>query len=238
MYGNTVNAVAADAPAYALRLNHYDRSVEYNVYVHDNTFRGSAAASGQEAFSTKLEGVKASSGVRIEDNTFTSDYGWLGETRGTVDMVLSGNTLKVEGVGEGFIPVQGINYGTDEANLDARANKGINFVDNIYSNATAKTKFENEPFDNWYNAFGGVEPYSWLFGAWSTTVIVKNGNGTPLAAASVKIRDQLGNEVFAGNTDANGRVIAVLKQFKMQGSTKTTYGPYTVTAQKGGVQAQ
>ena len=91
--------------------------------------------------------------VRIEDNTFTSDYGWLGETRGTVDLVLRGNTLKVEGDGEGFIPVQGINYGTDETNLDVRANKGIKFVDNIYSNATAKTKFENEPFDNSYRRF-------------------------------------------------------------------------------------
>ena len=83
-----------------------------------------------------------------------------------------------------------------------------------------------------------LEPYSWFFGAWSTTLIVQNVSGAPLAGASVKIKDQLGNEVFAGTTDANGRVTAVLNQFKMQGSTKTTYGPYTVTAQQGGVQAQ
>ena len=53
VYGNTVTAVAADAPAYAFRLNHYE-SGDYNVYVHDNTFRGTAADSGQEAFSIKI----------------------------------------------------------------------------------------------------------------------------------------------------------------------------------------
>lgn len=237
IYGNTVNAVGADAPAYALRLNHYDTG-DYNLYIHDNTFRGIAGNSGQEAFSTKIDSVKGTSEVRIEDNVFTSDYGWLGETRGTVDLILLGNTLTVEGDGAGFIPVQGINYGTNEANLDVRSNKGIKFIDSIFASATARTKFENEPIDNWYSAFGGVEPYSWLFGSWSTTIVVKDGGGTPLAGATVKINDQLGNEVFAGNTDANGRVIAVLNQFKMQGSEKTNYGPYTVTTLKGGVQAQ
>src|SRR5690606_6757858 len=85
-----------------------------------------------EAFSVKIDGAVGAVNLAIENNLLVSNYGWFGEAKSVVGLSISGNELKIEGDGAGFIPVQGINYGTNQENLDERATKGLRIIDSVY----------------------------------------------------------------------------------------------------------
>jgi hypothetical protein len=73
-----------------------------------------------------------------------------------------------------------------------------------------------------------------VFLDWTTTIQANVVGGMPVAGATVSIKDKDNLVVYAGTTDASGRVVAVLKQYKIQGATKTLYNDYTVVVSSGG----
>lgn len=225
VFSNTVDAVADDGDAFAFRMNIRD-SNKRNVSVHDNTFRAVRLNSSVNAASLRFHDIAADNELQFENNLLISNRGWIGDSQSLDGLVLTSNELRVEGDGTDFVPVQGRNWGFDLDAREERAIKGINFVDNRYTDVLSQQIFETSQVGNWPS---GPETSSWFINSYTTTFQINNSLGIPLANAAVTIVDKDGNEVFAGTSDANGQLSVVLDEFKMHGDVKTEYGPYTIT---------
>ncbi|MDB4534155.1 DUF4347 domain-containing protein [Vicingaceae bacterium] len=222
VYGNIVEAIADEGNASALRVNNFDS--DHNVFIHDNVFKGTRLNDSVFARSMMLTNVDSTSGLTIENNTFSSNFSWLGGTNKIDGFVISSNVFDVEGDGTGFTPVQAVNY---PSGGEERAIKGMKFVNNTYTSTLAHDLFVSSPIGN-----GGVpefDEFSWIFHSFETTFVAKDLGGNLIANANVTVEDKDGNQVFSGATAADGSVTAILDEFKMHGDVKTDYNDYSVT---------
>ncbi|NLX56285.1 MAG: hypothetical protein GXY58_14345, partial [Planctomycetaceae bacterium] len=230
VYENTVTAIASVTDAAAFRMNVDGADPGSNVYVHDNTFIGQRTGTGVGAAPLMFTNVSGHE-VTFERNTLESNSLFVRRSRACSDIVLLSSTLKATGDLATLIPIESYNW--DFQQLHAIEN--LKWVDNAYYDATSQTLLKNASV---LNSNGAVDPYSSFIHSFTTTFQVTNAQGAAVANAAVTVVDKDNREVFAGTTDANGQVAAVLDEFRTQGDVKTTYGPYRVTAGGDGSQAE
>ncbi len=229
IYGNTVNANAVEVEAYAFRVNGSD-----NAYVHDNVFNAFRLGAGVEAATLKFDVVLPGSSLRFENNLLETNYSWFGDGIRVQGISLIGNTLKASGDLTGFEALETMNYYlSDPYTLTVR---DLRFQDTLFHDETARQLLNNAMVINHYT--GDPDTYSSFIVSYTTTVRVHDAMGTAVGDASVTITDTDGNEVFSGTTDANGEVQMLLDEFRTEGSTKSAYGPYTVTVSSSGQQTE
>lgn len=86
----------------------------------------------------------------------------------------------------------------------------IHFVDPKFTGGAAKDSTNMRPIDasNW----PGPAEY---FIDWTVKLTIADQNGRLLLGATVSITDRLGNEVYSGQTDADGAITTVLTEFRM-----------------------
>jgi len=72
--------------------------------------------------------------------------------------------------------------------------------------------------------------------SWYLNINVVWQNNAPIENASVKIQDNMANEVFTGITDLDGRVKwVVIQEYTQNKTTKTCFTPHNVTASKSNI---
>jgi K319-like protein len=219
VYGNTVYANAEENKAFAFRMNSNGGAPE-NVYVHDNIFIATAV----NGIAATLKIASITGGLRFEDNTLITNDGIVGDTEeSTVDLVRSHI--------EASSPLTSPHVFTTEYVTGTELHAEISFIDNTFEDANSRSHFVEGDVTN---QSGNLDDRMNIFAKWTTTVDVKDGNNAPLAGASVIVTDKDGVQVFSGNTDAAGQVSVLLKEYCTQGSTRTQYNPYTVTASAQG----
>jgi hypothetical protein len=81
-----------------------------------------------------------------------------------------------------------------------------------------------------------IGPDSWINVSWFVNVLVKWwSNESPVPGALVSCADGGGNTSFTAQTDQQGwAMYGVAREYAQSLRTRSTYGPYTVTAQKNG----
>lgn len=221
IYENTVTAVASVTEAYAFRMNEEGE----NVYVHDNVFRAIRTGSGVDAAAIKLSNVSGTE-LRFEHNTLETNNQYLGSSSSVDGAQLVGSVLKASGDLTGFRAIETFNW----QNNAVGAVQDVRWVDNSYFDTTSQTLLKNASV---LNSDGAEDPYSSFIHSFTTTFQVTDAQGVAVANAAVTVVDKDNREVFSGTTDANGQVSVVLDEFRTQGSTKTTYSPYTAAATSG-----
>jgi len=242
VYGNQVDAISERAGAYAFRIGIRDVAKK-NIRVYDNVFRAVRVANYDttnndvQAASLLIDDMTAANELLFENNILISNQGWIGNSSYLTGITFTANELRVEGDGVGFEPLQSRNYGGPGSERDARAIRGLRFVDTTYTDALSRQVFMTNAIGNHF-AQQVTDAESYFFSGYSTTFVVKDAGASPLANAAVSIVDNGGNSVFSGSSDANGQVTVLLNEFKMQGDQKSDFGPYTVTVQYGGEQGQ
>jgi hypothetical protein len=76
---------------------------------------------------------------------------------------------------------------------------------------------------------------------WTFDLNVKDVNNNPISGASVTIKDKLSQQVFSGTTNSNGKISAMLTEFRRyndaNGIWKEMQTPHTITVSKSGYNA-
>jgi hypothetical protein len=108
---------------------------------------------------------------------------------------------------------------------------GLHFRDTTFTGSASKTSTSmSVPGSN-----GQTAEY-WI--DWTYTVTVQDGTGAAVSGASVSIKDDLGNSVFSGTTNASGQASAVLTEFRMHNSGSSAvqemHTPDAVSISKSG----
>lgn len=220
IYGNDIT-VYGTTNGYGFRLT----LANSNVHIHDNTFRVLSTATGTAtAFSPK--GTNGNL-LNIEDNTIITNSGIVGATADS-NLVLRRTTLEVAD------PVENPWIFDVAYSSTPGVHSTITLLDTIYADGSAQTYVANATTKSEPIYSGNPNTGMTVSISWTTTITVKDTSNQPIAGATVTVKDKDDNEVYSGETDANGSVSAVLKEFQIHGATKTSYNDYTVTVTKGG----
>lgn len=240
VYNNDVTVYADEVQAHALRMNNYTKRdeetnietpVAFHCKIYGNTFTAIRRStdpypkSNNEAdfaaFAAKLHSLNEDNDIEIRDNTFISNFGWLGELNGNRDQVLLQNKFIALDVVDPtkFYPLQGRNYPGDAANMAWRASRDIRIVDPIFDDSTSENLLKTRPYSNMLN-LNVPEADSWFF----ISNDVPFDFGVDDAGKTVEVKLLPTNEViFTGVLDAEGKITIRLDAMKMQGGTKTSY---------------
>ena len=135
-----------------------------------------------------------------------------------------------------FTGINNTDFGLGEVqdwnpSVEAKAVTNLEFRDTIFANTKTRTLVENGTIRQYMTQ--APMPYSSMFQTWTTTFQVNGAGSQALAGATVSIKDKDGTLIYTGTTDTNGRASAVLKQHKIQGTTRSVYNNYTVTVTFG-----
>jgi hypothetical protein len=223
VYENDVTATGGATEAYAFRMN--ESTDTSNVHVHNNIFRGIRIGAGPDAASIHLTKVPYQS-VLFENNLLESNDQWLGQSSNVDRIVFRGNTLKAVGDTTGFKALESFNWQQN----DVLSVRDLEFIDTQFADTASRNLFVDSPF---HAPVVGADDHSSFSQRFNTTFRIIAADGSPLDNANVKVFNKDGMEVFNGTSNVAGNVTALLKEFRTQGSTKTSYGPFTVRATSG-----
>jgi hypothetical protein len=221
IYNNTVMVYASVNEAHAFRIGGSDTIFSTNNYIHDNIFEAVRLSGSRTANVMKLNDVNATTNNRFSNNTLRSNDTFI-STGYHIDTVMENSTFEVTGNFDTFNVIESINAGPTI----------IEFRDPVFVDAETRNEFETALVAKTY---GTADPLSSFTVSWSANFMVKDSNAQALSNATVTIADKDGNQVFTGTTDTNGKIGAVLKQYKVEGNVKTEYSPYLVTVTSGTV---
>jgi hypothetical protein len=227
VYDNSVTAYGNDAPAYAFRMNS-DEGTSAAVSVHDNTFR--AVAGRSHAAAVKFTRIDEGS-IQFVDNELITNDGVVGTTDNSFVILLRSTITVIAPISDPY-PIE-----SDYASV-AGLHTRITLLDPTFTDASSRAYLESAT-TRIASRFGGAIDDKIAFDLrWTTAFLVKNVGGAALPNVAVTITDKTGAVTTSGTTDANGLLTAALTQFSTQGSAKTTFKPFMVTATVGGVPTQ
>lgn len=225
VYENNVYAYGVATTAYAFRMNS-DEGITAGVYVHDNQFK--AISNGRSAGSTKFSGIDfVRDNVIFENNRLETNDSLVGASSDS-SVLIKGSTIAINALVQNAHLIETDYSGTPGVHLD------VTILNANFGDAASRTYLEGSEVHK-AQRYGGLADAGGRFSlAWTTVISVQNQNATPISGANVEFRDRFNAIAAAGISAANGQYVANLKQFSIQGATKTTFSDYTATATKSG----
>ncbi|MCB4756100.1 MAG: hypothetical protein LHV69_03555 [Elusimicrobia bacterium] len=222
-YDNTVSAYSNECVAAAFRTNEPWQGVDGKPWgdmrVKNNRFV--AVQQGPEpSYSFKADTIQEPEAkLKFENNILETNSRWIIGYDFKNQLFRSNTFVLNQKYGGPFLPF------IDEGN-----ESDIRFIDNRYDSLQTKQDFVNSFFTN---SRGNPSATASYYLGWYLTVITQNG-ASPLPNTSVSVFDKGNNQVFAGQTDASGSVVATLDEFKMASNVKNIFGPFLVQVTAAG----
>jgi hypothetical protein len=224
-FQNAVLAKADQCDAQALRVT--DSRKDSNNLSHDNTYVAERVGNSS-AFATGF-GSGGATGFTSEGDTFVGDssavrFDWDGGAN-----LIFRNCI----FGKGANPT--LDYVTFSFKNGGKVPvTNIHFIDSVFQNGAARDSTDMKPIlsaDDW----PGPAEY---FIDWSVELFLQDQELKPVIGVSVNIEDALGQSVFHGLSDKDGRVSMTLTELKIYNTVsdvkKEIDNPYTVSMYKEG----
>lgn len=224
VYENTITVIGREVGGFAIRHN----GGTSNHFFHDNVIR--ALDFGQKVSALYLTELNGDSQFRFENNLVSTNSQWIGEASRLTDLVLGHNTFKVEGDLTRF---RGFEVFQPESNPESWRIQGFTFLNNLYADNLSRSYFENMSVRN--SVYG--TPLSGFDIDYSTTIRVKDSSGLPISDANVVVRNRLGEVVFEGQTNADGKLVGVVTQLTTIGSATTLFDDHSFEVSLNGQSA-
>lgn len=209
-YGLNLSDHTSGQTPVAGRVNRFEKNTVTAIATRAETFYN------KDVSCVNLLNVAPGNKATFQDNTFVSNqHVVLFNTSSTSDVVFRHNTINKSGTFDWKLAL----FWPYKA-----AHKGIKFIDNIYQNGA----------DSKYTFSGLTDTGSDFSVLWTFDLEVISG-GTKASGATVTIKNALGTTVFAGITNASGKLSQPLElpQFKVDRTAPgqpivLNYTPYTV----------
>jgi hypothetical protein len=222
---NNVTAKADQCGAQALRVT---ESLEGSENLsHDNRYV-SERVGNSEAFATGF-GSGGATGFTSEHDFFSGDtsvarFDW----DGGANLIFRDCALaKGANPAPDFVTFSFRNGGTVPV-------RNIHFIDCIFQNGAAKDDTDMKPILSAADWPGPAE----YFIDWTVKLSARNQRKEPLVGVSIEIENVLGQRVFRGMTDNDGKISTALTELRVYNTssqvTKETENPYSVHAHKEG----